>query len=103
MLKYFSWATALSVTLNLLTIKIAFSRPVPTRLLAPQVPQADTEQLSCYMQTADGRILDLRRLCSKTAPNSESTGSTVAASKFRRDCTSIRCEESSQLRQIPNL
>ncbi len=67
MLKYFCWTTALYFVLTPLMTKIALSLPIAT---GPQLSGIQSSQNSnvdvplCYIQTADGRIVNLQQLCS---------------------------------------
>ena len=91
MLKAFCLSTVLSTALILFLVEIALGdslpggnnylvvssadiasrRAQPVSSPYPVVPNSDTDQLVCYMQTADGRILDLKSLCQQnTAQNS---------------------------------
>jgi hypothetical protein len=59
----FSVSSVLSATLIPLLAEIAVSSPVAAQSIYPLVENADTTPPLCYMQTADGRVLQLDRLC----------------------------------------
>ncbi len=56
---------SLTVALIPLIAEIAVSRPLAAQSSYPVVPSSDAEMLLCYMQTPDGRVLQLDRLCGK--------------------------------------
>ncbi|MBD1929849.1 hypothetical protein H6F74_26980 [Trichocoleus sp. FACHB-90] len=60
MLRIFRWMFALSAFLITLTTKAAFSLP------ASQV-QSHVDTPFCYMQTANGQMVNLETLCGKSA------------------------------------
>jgi hypothetical protein len=71
MLKYFHLIAALSAASIPFIAETAFSRPLTASSRYPVVPSSDSGELFCYMQTADGRTLDLSRLCGNK-PSGES-------------------------------
>ncbi len=105
MLRYFHLTTALSITLISLLPEVVFSRPLPMVNPYPVVPNSNSDVLVCYLQTEDGDILDLRKLCDKTpqATNIQSNSSSSAGTCYfidanGRPCVSLvgeRQEESS--------
>ena len=101
MLRYFCWTATLSVVLNFLITGVAKSDPISASSQYPEAQKSKVNEPLCYMQTADGRILDLQKMCSENSA-AHSTYSSVPASKFRRDCTSTQCGGASEVRQPPN-
>ena len=69
-MRCFYGAATLSAVLTLLTARVAFSNPTVTVPQFPQSQNFNADVPLCYMQTADGRIVDLQNLCSKTSPAS---------------------------------
>lgn len=65
MLKPFSLIPIISATSILFLADTAFSNSLPTGSIYPEVPNPDIAQPVCYMQTGDGRTLNLSRLCEK--------------------------------------
>lgn len=63
MLKSFHLTAVLSATWILFIAESTFSRPLTTGDKYPVVPKSDTNKLICYIQTADGRTLNLDSLC----------------------------------------
>lgn len=105
MLRYFRLTTALlSISLISLLPEVAFSRPLLMGNPYPVVPNSNSDVLVCYLQTEDGKILDLRELCDKTPQNanirsnSSSAGTCYFIDANGRPCASFvgeRQEESS--------
>jgi hypothetical protein len=60
---------------------LALSRPLPARSQSPEVPSSNVNNPACYMQTDNGRTLNLESLCtnkstpSVNAPLNSSVGS----------------------------
>ena len=65
MLKPLHLATVFSAGSILLIAKAAFSRPSTISSQYPVKPSSNTDNLVCYMQTADGTTLNLNSLCGK--------------------------------------
>lgn len=66
--------------------------------------QAAIDEPFCFMQTADGRVIDLQRLCGSSTngqPGSSSSQTGLTVSRFRRNCSVMQCATRSQLRPIP--
>lgn len=84
MLRCFCLAAALSVALTPLLTKVAFSRPLSPRSQYPEVQNSRVDLPICYIQTADGRTVDLQRLCGKTSPLSNTLSRGVSRFKFRQ-------------------
>jgi len=80
MLKYFNLPTALFFVLTPLMAKTTFSLPVPTGAQNPKVQNPEINLPVCYLQTADGRILNLQRLCGQASPTITNPSSTTAPS-----------------------
>lgn len=95
MQKCFCWAAALSIVLTPLMTQVAFSEPRSAGSQYPEVQNFNVVPPLCYMETADGRVLDLQKVCNDSAKKSTNSG--VYGSQFRRDCSSIKCGTSSQL------
>lgn len=60
---------------------VVLSRPLIINSRYPEVPNSDTNALFCYLQTTDGRTLDLDSLCKKTSGGN--TSSSVRPSSVR--------------------
>jgi hypothetical protein len=65
MLKSFPLISIISATSILFIVDTAFSNPRPSGSIYPEFPRADIDQPVCYMQTVDGRTLNLNRWCEK--------------------------------------
>ena len=63
MLKLFRLTAVLSAVLMPLIAETAFDRPIALGSQYPVVPSSDMGKPVCYMQTADGRVLNLNSLC----------------------------------------
>ncbi len=74
--------TSLSVTLTALIAEVAFSVPPykenPSLKAKQQLAQLGNEIPLCYIQTSDGRVLDLTNLCKEQSGTGE-TGTNVSA------------------------
>lgn len=78
---------AVSIALNPTTTKIAFSRPISASSQYPEVQNFNNIDVPlCYIQTTDGRTLDLHKLCGISPINTinKSQFSRVPKAKFRR-------------------
>ena len=88
MLRYFCWTTALSVVLTPLMTKVALSLPLATGSQLSGVQSNQNSSIDvplCYIQTADGRVVDLQQLCSSNQnPPLASTSSSEVVSGTRR-------------------
>lgn len=76
MLRLF-YLAAVSVALNLIMTKVAFSRPISASSQYPEVQNSDVDVPLCYLQTADGRTLDLQKLCGNS-PTSNSPSNSIS-------------------------
>lgn len=65
MLKPFSLISIISAASIVFVADTAFSNSLPTSSIYPEVSNPDIAQPVCYMQTVDGRTLNLSRLCEK--------------------------------------
>jgi hypothetical protein len=65
MLKSFHWIAVLTAASILCIAETALTRPLTVGDKYPVVPTSNTDQLVCYMQTADDRTLNLSSLCGK--------------------------------------
>ena len=78
MLRYFCGTAALYVVLTL-TTEGAFSLPLSVsqqpKVLNSEVRNPTIDMPLCYLQTADGRIVDLQQLCSSDSQNPAGTTS----------------------------
>ncbi len=68
MLRYLGSAATVSVALAPLMAQIAFSRPLSPISQYPEVQNSNINVPLCYIQTTDGRTLNLQSLCSKNSP-----------------------------------
>lgn len=84
MLRWFCSAAALSFALTSIMTKVAFSRPLSPVSQYPKLQNSDVDVPVCYMRTADGRTLDLQRLCGKTSPASNNASNRISRPRFRR-------------------
>ncbi len=71
MLKFFHLTAVLSAASILFIAETALTHPLTTGDKYPVVPSSDTDTLSCYMQTADSRTLNLDNLC-RNQPSAQS-------------------------------
>lgn len=72
MFKSLRLITSLSVALTVLIAEITLSLPPPgnqSTEATREVAQFNTEVPICYMQRADGRVLDLTSLCKEQSGN----------------------------------
>lgn len=67
MLKAFHLIPVISIASILFATETAFSRPPATDSRYPVVPSSDINNPVCFMQTADGRTLNLSSLCRKVS------------------------------------
>ena len=79
--KYLHCATAFALVLTSLGTKVALGSSMPISSQSSQV-QSNFDEPLCYMQTADGRVVDLQSLCEKTSP--ASTSNTPVSSESPR-------------------
>lgn len=87
MLQLLCLAAILSVAFTPIVTKVAFSRPISASSQYPEVPKFNNVDLPlCYIQTSDGKILDLQKLCGNSPTNTinKSPSSRVPKAKFRR-------------------
>jgi len=64
-----------SATLFALLAESAFANPVPLGSKYPEVNHENKETLLCYIQTPDGRTLDLHDLCVNPTEKAEDSSS----------------------------
>ena len=83
MLRCSSVVVTLFIVLTPLTTEIAFSRPIFPSSQYPEV-QSEINLPICYIQTADGRTLNLQKLCGKVSPINNNLSSRIPKGKFRR-------------------
>lgn len=74
MLKLFSVTATLSTILVPLLPNVVLSFPVAVDSPYPEVSGSNMDSLICYVQTEDGRTIDLNNLCRKTSENNSSSG-----------------------------
>lgn len=86
MLRLLCLATTLAVVITPIVTKVAFSRPISASSQYPEVPFNNVDVPLCYIQTTDGKILDLQKLCGNSPTNTinKSPSSRVPKAKFRR-------------------
>ena len=75
--------TALSVVVTPLTTKVALGSPVSLDFQYPQVQSFDDAPV-CFMQTSDGRILNLQALCGKQSASTSPPESSPEAELYNR-------------------
>ena len=69
MLNNFGLTTAIATILTLTIADAALSQTTPPNSPFPQATKpSQPEQPLCYIQTADGKIVDLQSLCGQSAP-----------------------------------
>ncbi len=78
MIKCFLLPTTLSIVLIPFMTEVTFSRPAFPNSQHPKIQNFEVDLPLCYIQTADGRIFNLQKLCNKNSPVP------VKASQFRR-------------------
>jgi hypothetical protein len=106
MLKSFDWTSVLSAVLILSLAETAKSTSITTDLRYPVVPNSEIDTLVCYMQTADGRILNLVSLCVKTIKQTIVSCPTIIDPQIRARITQYcgnddKCLVSAGCRQLP--
>ena len=88
MLRFLYFAATLSVAITPLITEVAFSYPVFPASQYPEVQNFNNVNVPlCYIQTTDGRTLDLDKLCSKNSSINrinKNPSSRVPKAKFRR-------------------
>lgn len=82
MFRYSSVAITLSIVLAPLMTEVAFSRPLSPSSQYPEV-QSEIDLPICYI-TANGRTLNLQKLCGKVSPINNNLSSRIPKGKFRR-------------------
>lgn len=97
MFKYLYWAALLSIGLLLTMSEEVFSKSIFTDSQYPEVQNPNLDPPLCYIETIDGKVRDLQKLCFSSVRRSGNNG--VTSSPFRRDCSVIRCGTSSRIRQ----
>jgi hypothetical protein len=60
----------------------------------PIVPSADVDQLTCYMETADSRLLNLNRMCQQPEPSGTQTLGRTNTSSSQHSTTEGNTAES---------
>jgi len=78
MLRWFRLAATLFVALTPTITETAFSTPLPAASQYPEVQNSNFDVPLCYIQIADGRTLDLQKLCGKTSPASNSPSNRIS-------------------------
>ncbi|MBV8886700.1 MAG: hypothetical protein JO235_22275 [Chroococcidiopsidaceae cyanobacterium CP_BM_RX_35] len=99
MLRCFYGSATLSVILTLLAARVAFSSPTATVPQSPQLQNSSVDVPLCYMQTADGRIMDLQNLCRQTSPASPISNASSTVPSFRLDSRSGYASDSRPLEE----
>lgn len=87
MLRLLCLAATLSIAVTSIVTKLAVSRPISPNLQYPEVPKVNNIDVPlCYIETTDGKILDLQKLCGNSPTNTinKSPSSRVPKAKFRR-------------------
>ncbi len=79
-------------TLILFIIETSFSGPLAADSYYPVVPSLDIEKLVCYMQTADGRTLNLDTLCRKQLRADFQTVTSALRAEFQTVTSALRAE-----------
>ncbi len=86
MLKYFHLTAVLWAGSILFIAETAFSLPLTTGDKYPVALSSDTDMPVCYMQTGDGRTLNLSSLCrDQPRPQSQSAQSQLVISDLRHE------------------
>lgn len=88
MLKWFCSAAALSLVMTAIIPKAAFSRPTSSDYQYPEVPKSDVDIPVCYIQTSEGRTLNLQKLCNETSPGTNSSSPGNNSSSFGSNSSS---------------
>ncbi len=78
---------------------IVFSHALLANAQAPAVQNSNVDVPFCYMETADGRNLDLRNLCS---PQPEATPSTCTSSAAGMQISNVKYDGNSLTGQVTN-
>lgn len=82
MLRCSSVVVTLFIVLTPLISEVAFSRPLSPSSQYPEV-QSESDLPICYI-TADGRTLNLQKLCGEVSPINNNLSSRIPKEKFRR-------------------
>jgi hypothetical protein len=69
-LKSFCPTASLTIAFTTFIAEATFSLPLPQETQSPEVAKSEIDIPICYMQTADGRSLDLSSLCEEQPGNS---------------------------------
>lgn len=85
MLRWLYSVATLSFALTSLGTRVAFSHPLSPSSQSPKLQNAPVDVPFCYMQTIDGRTLDLQKLCSQTFPDNVNRSSSNSGSEFQQD------------------
>lgn len=99
MLRCFYSSAILSIALPLVAARVALSSPTATVPQPSQVQNLSVDVPLCYMQTADGKIVDLQNLCHQASQARTSSPVSVAAPSFRLDSRSGYASDSSSLEE----
>ena len=75
--------------ISLLAESMALSPAVGSQY--PEVPTSDIDLLSCYMQTVDGKTLDLDSLCEKMPEDSDSSSSANSSKDSANSLAASKC------------
>lgn len=99
--RLFCLTATMSVALVPFLSESTFARPLSINSQYPEVPSPKTNSSICYMETKDGRILNLDILCAKKLENSDASlapilkpvNSSAATSslKLRNSSISTKC------------
>jgi hypothetical protein len=81
--QFFHLIAVLTATSILFVAETAFSHPLIIGNKYPVVSRSDTDKPICYMQTVDGRTLNLSRLCEKKTSAQPQAKSQIIISDVR--------------------
>jgi hypothetical protein len=106
MLKFLRLTAILSSVLILSIAETAFSSSITAGSQYPGIPNSDRDNLFCYMQTEDGRILNLNNLCGKQVKELVLSCPTITDLQVRARIAQMcgnddRCLASAGCRQLP--
>ncbi len=98
MLKPFLRITVLSAAFIPFTAKVAFSVPQARGSYDAVVPSSKTDKPVCYMQTTDGKTLDLSNMCINESRTTQLQQSQTTAQLCK---TQIGCQDAFDPAQPP--
>ncbi len=106
MLKFFHLTAIVSSVLILSIAETAFSSSITAGSQYPGGSNSDRDNLLCYMQTEDGRILNLNNLCGKQVKELVLSCPTITDLQVRARIAQMcgnddRCLASAGCRQLP--